>query len=239
MSAAAQHVSNDSLSIILNVAVTKYNNKEYSAAIQLLETILSEFQDAEQTYILDTHKYLAYCKVAIGDTNAAHKQFKLLLDIAPRYELDPLTTKPEILQIFQGAQYERARESAMCSCFLPGAGQLLQGNEKKGMVIMSMAGLSLTASILSWLITDNKGNYYNSLGPEDINQLDKAYDDYDRWYKISLVSSAIFISVYLYSIFDALPAKAHRTDKNKIINRMIFKNSDRAAALGYQIKLSL
>jgi len=213
--AIAQESVGDSSRTVLSAAKSYYTIGDYTKAIKELKKIEKQSKGGEK---IEVYEYLALCYTAVGDRETALDYFKKLLHIEPKYELNPITTSPEILELFENAKKERASESAMCSCFIPGFGQFMEGNEEKGKIIMAAAGLFLSTSIISWLITDNKGNYYNSLGPDDIDEIKDAYQDYDRWYKISLVNSSIFLSIYIYSIIDALSLKKEKKtipqDKN-------------------------
>ena len=122
-------------------------------------------------------------------------------------ELDSETVKPEILKVFELAKEERAHEAAMCSCFIPGWGQMLKGDDAKGRVIMIASGITLFATTMSWIITQTKYNDYASLGPDDVNRMDELYETYNRWYRTSLFTSTIFLSIYVYSICDAMFTK--------------------------------
>ena len=92
----------------------------------------------------------------------------------------------------------------MCSCFIPGWGQMLKGEDAKARMIMVTSGVTFLSSTISWVITQSKYNDYIDLGPDEIDRMDEVYRTYNRWYRTSLVASAIFLGIYAYSIYDAM-----------------------------------
>jgi tetratricopeptide (TPR) repeat protein len=202
--------NSDSLMQIIEMAKQDYANGSYTRAISTLGNVLEQLSGDAR---VEAHKYLAFSYVALGARDKAHEHFKKALRINPKLELSIYETTPEVLEAFANAKTERAHESAGCSCFIPGIGQLMKGEETKGKLIIATSALTFTAATVSWVVTDNKSNYYHSLGPDDNTHMDAAYEDYNKWYKTSLAASALFLSVYVYSIIDALsPGKIINTE---------------------------
>lgn len=232
---ALSQTTDESLDAVLDVAKQYYKNGAYTDAIDTFESILVQLQDSAR---IEAHKYLAFSLIAIGDYETAHENFKKALKLAPRLKLDQANTSPQILNIFRKAKQERAFESAMCSCFIPGIGQVLKGEETKGKIVIAVSGLTFAAVMFSWFVADTKHDFYSDLGPDDIDIMDHAYHDYNRWYKTSILFSALFTSVYVYSIIDAMLLKENKQASILKRNRQLFLGADKEClCIGYTIQL--
>uniref|UniRef100_A0A7V3VTS5 PKD domain-containing protein n=1 Tax=candidate division WOR-3 bacterium TaxID=2052148 RepID=A0A7V3VTS5_UNCW3 len=66
---------------------------------------------------------------------------------------------------------------------------MLKGEDKKGKLIMLGSGFSFVASALLWLERDELHNSYLSLGPDSTEYMDKYYNSYNKYYKLSTSSS--------------------------------------------------
>uniref|UniRef100_A0A7V0Z5P5 Tetratricopeptide repeat protein n=1 Tax=candidate division WOR-3 bacterium TaxID=2052148 RepID=A0A7V0Z5P5_UNCW3 len=178
-----------------------YQKENYTGTIMTLENALPEFNETEK---IEALKYLGCSYAKINDKISAKEHFKSLLKLNPKFKLNKEDADSSVIKILNDAKKEIAQESAMCSCFIPGAGQLLKGDEKKSKLIMLGASLSLVSSIYFWIETENKKNDYLKLGPDSIKYIDDYYNIYNRWFHISLLSSSVFAGFYFYSILDAL-----------------------------------
>jgi len=207
----AQEILSDSLNEVFEQAQYDYNSGEYIKTINKLEGMLEHL---ESTEMVEGYKYLAFCYVNIGDETTARDYFKKALKIVPKLRLNTSAISPAILRVFRQAQKERAHEAAMCSCFIPGWGQMLKGEDAKARKIMVASGVTLLASTISWIVTQSKYDNYIDLGPADINKMDDVYKEYNQWYKTSLVASAIFLGIYTYSICDAMFAGTKMESSN-------------------------
>jgi LysM repeat protein len=81
-------------------AVDEYKRAEFEVACGKLEAALG----AEVLPLPDraiTVSYLGFCAIAAGDRGAAMDYFKKWLELDPKAELDPVTTSPKILAVFQ------------------------------------------------------------------------------------------------------------------------------------------
>lgn len=195
------------------MAIDYYETRAYTKSIKALDSILHE---CETIYKLEVNKYLAFNYIAIGDEATAIAHFKRVLSLKPAFELTEEITSPDIHRVFEDAKKELAHESGGCSCFIPGFGQFMKGEDNKGRAIIAASGLTLTAAIVTYAIADSKHNHYLSLGPEDIDDMDRAYDDYNRWRKSSIITATAFVGIYVYSIFDAiLSRKPNNANHNK------------------------
>ncbi len=217
------------------VARDLYDNGAYSRSIVALKSALvnSTEETLVQAYVL-----LAFNHVAIGDRTQAIEFFKSALIKNPDLQLDAYEPTDEITAVFEEAVKEKAYESAGCSCFIPGIGQILKGDENKGRAIIAASVVTLAGTLISWSIADSRHSEYLSLGPDEIDLMDETYDDYNRWRKITFLSGAAFMTVYVYSIVDAMLSRKHlepsAADRK---TGMIFEYDGNNTKLGYAVRL--
>lgn len=220
----------DSLNTILLDAMEYYYSGNYTKTIKILQKALKDYKDGDR---LSAHKFIAFSYVAMGDVYAARKHFKKILEISPDFKLDSAAVSPHAYSSFLSAKKERRSESAMCSCFLPGSGQIMIGEDRKGKIIMFTTTVLAGTSILSWLITENKHNNYRELGPDERARMDELYNDYNKWFKISIASTVLFFTSYLYGILDLLPVFSRRPQKVSIR----FEYEKKSIQLVYKMEL--
>ncbi|MDH4211624.1 MAG: hypothetical protein OEV79_09295 [candidate division WOR-3 bacterium] len=220
---------------ILAIAKEHYDNGAYAQAITQLETILPYL---EGKIVIDAHVILAFNYVAIGDDASAIEHFKNALTLDPELDLDQYETTPEILAVYKEAAQEQAYEYAGCSCFIPGIGQILKGDYTKGRAIIATSAVTLAGTLVSWSIADGKRSTYLSLGPYDLDEIEEAYNDYNRWRRITVLSATVFLGVYVYSIVDAMisriPSKLNRSKRQSGI---MFKFDNESTGISYVFKL--
>ena len=114
----------------------------------------------------------------------------------------------------------------------------MKGDEGKGKAIIAASALTFAGTVLSWLVMDNKHNYYLSLGPDDVYHMDQAYNDYNRWRKVTMFTAATFLGVYLYSYVDAMIVgkSAVRQDPSNSIGLYLDSNGE-SLCIGYKAGL--
>ena len=220
---------------VLASAREHYDNGAYARAITQLETILPYLEGES---LIDAHILLAFNYVAIGDEASAIAHFKGALTQDPELNLDEYETTPEIAAVFKKAAQEQAYEFAGCSCFIPGIGQILKGDYTKGRAIIAASAVTLAGSLVSLSVADGKRTTYLSLGPDDLDRIEEAYDDYNRWRKITILSATAFLGVYVYSIVDAMISRT--SPKKKEIDQrsgIKFKFDNETAGISYVFKL--
>ena len=142
--------------------------------------------------------------VPIGDKESSKDHFKRVFRICPKYSPNPDTMLPEVIEILRRAKAERAHEAAMCSCFIPGMGQMIKGDDTKGRIILVAGTATFATTLASWIITLDKRYDYLALGPSETEKMDNAYNTYNTWQRTSIVSSVLFLGIYFYSIYDAM-----------------------------------
>lgn len=197
---AGQDAANDSLPASLMNAKDDYYRGEYQKTISLLENTISSLTNGSR---LEAHKYLTFSYARLGQSERSSQHFRQVFKIDPRWKMDPEDSSPEIDPILVATKKDRAQEAGMCSCFIPGIGQIMKGEEKKGLILLSATSATLAMSISSWIITDNRRRDYLKIGLNDTLRMSEAYHRYNDWYHLSLASTALFVGVYAYGIYDA------------------------------------
>ncbi|MEO0137666.1 MAG: hypothetical protein ABIL39_10605 [candidate division WOR-3 bacterium] len=185
---------------LIDQAKNYYQNKEYTIVIKTLESILPQIDELNK---IEAHKYLGFSYAKINDRISAKEHLKTLLKLNPQFSFKAQEVDSSIIEILNEAKREIAHEAAMCSCFIPGVGQVLKGEERKGKLLMLGSSLSFVSTVILWLETENRQQRYLGLGPDSVEYMDEYYSEYNKWFRISVSSSAIFIGFYLFSIWDA------------------------------------
>jgi len=225
----AQQVSEDSLEHMLQRAKLYYNNGEYESAINELEMALQYLKQLESVDQVEAYKYFAFSYVALGDKEKAKELFKTALTLNPDLILDPATVSPKIIKVFEEAKAEMkfeptpvepepvtppekhgvSKKSAlMRSCCVPGWGQMYKGHSSKGKKIMIASGITLGASVFSFVKRESAHNTYLGIeagAPQ--SEFDDAYEKYKAWHNIAVFSVALFGGVYAYNIYDVFFSK--------------------------------
>jgi tetratricopeptide (TPR) repeat protein len=228
----AQKADEDSIMVLLKYAKDYYIEGEYPAVIIILGGILN---DLEGSSISEAHTYLAVSYVAVGDRTAAKEHFKKALRFGHKLILDPAVVSREAINIFDKTKREVAGEAAMCSCFLPGSGQMMKGDNRKGQIIMAASAVTAITSILSWTITQEKGQTYWNLGADETGKLEQTYNEYNKWYGRSLLVTTSFLCVYLYGIIDAFVYDAGHssTFTRSMKSGLILEPSSKGISISY------
>ena len=219
---------------VLNTGIDYYKSGAYAKSIKTLDSILS---DCDENMRVEINKYLAFNYIAIGDEPTAIVHFKKALGLDPNLELDESTSPAKAISVFKAAKKELAHESGGCSCFIPGIGQFMKGDDTKARVIIAASSLSLATAIVTWAGADSKHNHYLSLGPDEIDEIERAYDDYNRWRKASIIAATTFVGIYVYSILDATLSQKTPDNSHRKTSRLNVDSNGKTISISYLIDL--
>jgi tetratricopeptide (TPR) repeat protein len=229
----AQEISTDSLETILERAKDEYKRGEYIEAVARLKDALENLETGNKYEI---HKHLAFSYTMLNNTEEAIYHFKKVIKNNPKFELDSAEALPEIVSNYEKAKKEIAIEAGACSCFIPGSGQIMKGEEGKGKVIMLASGIGFCTTTVCWLVTLEKRKSYLDLGSDQINKMEAVYNDYNFWHRTSILSSTVFIGIYLYSVLDAVFTKTKiESTKSSPKKRFFYKVNKERVQIGYNI----
>lgn len=224
--------TNNAHDSLLLMAKLEFEKENYSGALKILETTLSQLNKAQNQ---DIHLYMGLSYVAIGSYAEAHEHLRIVLKLDPDFSLMSTLATPAAIKTFNAVKKEIARESAVCACFIPGIGQMLKGEDRKGKMIMLGSAMSFVSSIGLWMRTEGLRSDYLSLAPDEIDKMDEFYNGYNRWYKASLISSSIFGIIYLYSFFDAMFANTKVRIVSNSTNGFYHQLQEKEFKMGYHI----
>jgi tetratricopeptide (TPR) repeat protein len=208
----------DSLYEIVREAydIGDYDGAEYGALKALEhEPQMSERQEAE------FRELLGFVYVARGRNDFALKQFFEVLKLVPSRQLDPLTTSPKIIEVFDEARREyvewmmrppadRIPQAELCmaaswrSLVLPGWGQFYKGQKVRGTVFTAAQFLSLATLVVLQIEVNRRHDDYQE--QQGIGAAD-AYDEYTRVWRARNVVGYFAAGVYLAAYLDALYAR--------------------------------
>lgn len=207
--------------------VSAYERFDYPEFDRLLEIALAEIETFPSQEQRQIYQYAAFRRFQQGETLQAENFFWKLLEIDPTYSLDPLTTPPKVLALFQKTKVrylenlqqrlQQLQQSLSYnplpwrSLVFPGWEQWHRGYRSKG-ALWAGAGVVCAAGIVQAVIRTGqaKDAYENALEAEDIRA---RYRDYNRLYQSQFYWSYAFIGVWLSSHIDALffsPLKSPR-----------------------------
>jgi len=213
--AAAQPKTTQSLVENIHSA---YEGFDYKETDRLLEIALKEINTLSARDQIQVYKYAAFRKFQQEDNFQAEEYFWKLLEIDPTFTLDPLSTPPKILALFQKTKIEflqnlqqrlQQLEQSVTyspvpwrSLVFPGWEQWHRGYRLKGGLWMA-AGVGCLAGIVQAVVRTNqkKQDYENATEPDDIRA---EYNEYNRLYQSQFYWSYAFIAVWLSSHIDAL-----------------------------------
>lgn len=212
---AAQEEASQSL--VQNIA-SSYNSFDYDETDRLLRIALDEIEKFSAPDQIQIYQYAAFRQFQEGESFQAREYFWRLLDIDPTFTLDPMTTSPKILALFQKTKIEyledmegrlRIMQKHLAnepmpwrSLIFPGWEQLHRGYRLKGALWAAAGSGCLVGLIQSIIRTDKKNDeYLNATVPEIISQ---KYDEYNRLYQSQYYWVYGFAAVWLASHVDAM-----------------------------------
>jgi hypothetical protein len=206
-----------SQSLVQNIT-SSYNDFDYDETDRLLNIALNQIEKFSAPDQIQIYQYAAFRKFQQGEPFTASEYFWKLLDIDPSCGLDPVTTSPKILALFQKTKIEyledmEKRLQTMQKDFMykpmpwrslifPGWEQLHRGYGLKG-TLWAVAGSGCLIGLVQSIIRTNKKNdeYLNATVPEIISQ---KYDEYNRLYQSRYYWAYGFIAIWLASHVDAM-----------------------------------
>jgi tetratricopeptide (TPR) repeat protein len=199
-----------------------YEALEFDKAIESGQILLKSRQKFTREELATVHQYMALSFYNTGKIDSARSHFLSLLSIQPDFEPDPINVSPKIISFFEQLKNETVTRptdhaigytkyvflqdlrpgATFRSAVLPGWGQLYKHQKTRGHIIGGVFIASLMATGVSlYLEKDNHNKYLDSTTPASI---EANYDTYNSWFKKRKVFTITTISVWAFSILDAL-----------------------------------
>ncbi len=172
--------------------------------------------------LLKFHALLGFVYVAKDQNDAAREEFVRVLAVNPRYEPDPVTTSPKIVEVFREAKRDYllriASEPAVFrmpqadvrlsaswrSLVLPGWGQFYKEQDNKGAAIIAAQLLSVAALIYLQAETSRRHDDYLAIKNYNNPDIDDRYQEYRRAYQTRNTVAYFTLGIYALNYLDAL-----------------------------------
>lgn len=203
-----------------NQLKTAYDNFNYEALDSLLSDALVQPQQYSNEVQVAIYRYGAIRRVQEGDSEVVRSYFRQMLDLDPAIELDPVTTSPKVLLVFQQAKLDytagiqerlNAIEKAMAfekenrpwrSLIFPGWEQYRRGYKLKGITWAVLGTATIAGTVQSVLTTRSRFDTY--IDETNRNLLEERYNSYNNAYQSQFYWGYALASVWLASHVDAI-----------------------------------
>lgn len=191
-----------------------YNNFDYEKSTDLLNVAFNSLDRFSPENRIEIYKYAAFLAFQKGNSTLAANHFWNLLNIDPTYSLDPVTTSPKLLTLFQKTKIEflqdlnerlqklqnRDRKTVPWRALVPGWEQWRRGYRAKGVALAGASIATLTGTLYSFLATRQKRNAYLSADDPQIIQV--RYKEYNDFYKRQYYFAYSLATVWMLSQVD-------------------------------------
>ncbi|RMF56787.1 MAG: hypothetical protein D6748_12660 [Calditrichaeota bacterium] len=225
---------------------TAYQNFDYPETDRLLSLALKEIDSFSLRDKIEIFKYAAFRQFQTGDSFKAAEFFWKLLEIDPTYSLDPVTTSPKLMTLFQKTKldflenlnqrisvYQQQlvkQPTPWRTLIFPGWEQYHRGYRWKGALWMTAGTGCLVGTIQAVFRTRQaKQDYEKATNPDDITA---TYNRYNRLYQSQFYWSYALIGVWISSQIDA-----YFFSPNKAPASLSFTLSPKLARLSLNISL--
>jgi hypothetical protein len=216
-------VSRAQNSASMNVIIQAYEKGYFQDVITLARQSLEDTAGFQPDDIIYLRTYLAFSLVAMGQDDEAVKCFNKILIAKPKMELNPEFVSPKIIEVFKRAQIEYFRTTSPSnwnsslmfekgrpgkiqalwrSALLPGWGQSIRGDFKKGRTLkwgsMGMAAVTGLVFLGTYI------NHQNYLDATESDRIQAKYKIYDRWYRARYFTVNLAVSFWSYNLIDII-----------------------------------
>ncbi len=157
----------------------------------------------------------AFGLAALGRTDEAAEQFRMLLALAPDTRLDPQAVSPKIRQVFERVRLEVAaqrppqvrvdtvtvRLKPGPAVLIPGLAQVRTKEPGKGYALLAAGALTVAGAVFTHVSYNDAHRYY--LEQTELGKIQQSYRAANNWYKARTVCLSSAGLVWLYSLLDA------------------------------------
>ena len=193
-----------------------YNQFDYQRSAELLNAAFNSLDQLSVNDRVEVYKYAAFIAFQNRNNTLTSNHFWNLLELDPNYVLDPVTTSPKLLTLFQKTKIEfledmnrrfeviqgekNERDIAWRAFIFPGWEQWHRGYQTKGSILVGTGLFSVGGLVYSSIMASQKKNdYLDSKNPEEIANL---YDEYNTHYQRQFYFAYAFITLWAISQID-------------------------------------
>ncbi len=208
----------DSTQLLVERIVIAYENFDYDQTDKLLSVALQNIGTFSRGEQVKVFQYMAFRQFQKNDRAEAEAYFQRILQLEPGFALDPVTTSPKILLLFQkvkisyleGLQLRLGdletslfrEERAWRSLVFPGWEQWHRGYKKKGTMWALLGTATLVGLGQSIAETRSRRDAYRA--ERDPALIPQKFDAYNRMFKTQFYWGYGLAAVWLGSHMDAL-----------------------------------
>ena len=197
-----------------------YGAGQIESAEHLALKIISDDKDLTRYEKYNAYRLLAFCAIAADNIETGKKHFISAIRNNPNMTADPLTWSPKIRNVFDMAitevnrrkklerewiyasEAQLGRRASLKSLYLPGAGQLMKKQKRKGITLGVLTYAAFSGFLVGQFYLPNvRDNYMEASTPKQAEARWKEYRN--ARYTVSITGLAA-LGIYGYTFFDAL-----------------------------------
>jgi hypothetical protein len=180
---------------------------------------------SDQNQLAEALRFLGIGLYVTGRIEGARTAFEKLLQLRPNTELDPATTRPEIVGFFFDLRRERIRElrhaheaslpNIMWS-FLPPMGQFKNGSPVKGWVLLAGEAVALAVAAPSYVLYkkwERGDGIFCPVGEPHCERQDTA----KTLRTVNIGAGAAFLAIYAYGVIDSLMERSQPRTEEQLL----------------------
>jgi len=192
-----------------------WNQFDYAKSTQLLNLALGAIEHYPSDKQTEIYKFAAFIAFQNNNRALASNHFWNLLSIDPTFTLDPVTTPPKILTLFQKTKIDYLEEmqtrlsalqqqqealSPSMAFLAPGLEQWQRGYKTKGALFSSSAAAALGGLVYSYFDSRQKKDAYTR--ETDPANIAGFYDSYNAAYKRQFLFAYALAGIWAASQID-------------------------------------
>lgn len=201
---------------VVNQLAEAYNEFDYDRCAELLNLAFNSLDQLPLNDRAEIYKYAAFIAIHNGNNTLAGNHFWNLLSINPNYSLDPVTTAPKLLTLFQKTKIEfledlnqrlknvqgadNEREIPWRSFIFPGWEQWYRGYTTRGTILVTSGIASLGGLVYSAIMAKQKRKDY--LAAIDAGKITSQYHEYNTYYQNQYYFAYAFVTIWIISQVD-------------------------------------
>jgi hypothetical protein len=248
--------------VTYNNVKAEYEAFEYEKVIQLSNVLIKQGGVSDSLKI-DVYQMRVVAFYSLGDELSTQNSFREILKINKNYSPDPSKISPRLITIFQTVKEDylkslaqetikrdstgqtekifvpsQFKSSALKNIFVPGWGQISNGNSTKGYLLTTASSINLAAMIYFIFDTKKKENEY--LKEINKNLMQPKFDSFNKSYKIRNTLIASYIIIWLYSQLDLhLLGNGAENISDSGANEITYSPTNQEFLLSWRIPFSL